>query len=574
MSDSKYFSTEVISINGVINLAWTAVCEIRERVKMLDENDAQRKRIEQQANLLAQIADDLTASKIGGFSQSCLVCLQNFQVAISECMDVCAKLKAASRVAMFCSVRDNREKMESLEKSMEKAQQNLQLALTVDVGRKIDELVEMVPEGQERAEANALNPYAGIYMGESTGKSRPYAVSRIRVSVKSNFMHVEWTDTRNLDEDIQRYELCFDDGRARNLSCDLQKVQHSTNKAMFTLSLGPPIVCGGRQYAISVRAVNSCGPGEWTRAEPEITRYVTAPAKPKKPEVTPYSATEVIVQTQLLCKEEQRGSPVHQCVVVYNDTNASNRSRIVFDIKHHDRMPIGNLSPNTTYTFRVAMVNEAGESEASEHCQAVTFPLIPGPPQELRVSSKRTSNLLKIRWKEPTVNPQAVSRYQVEMQHASKKRPWKHLKTVDHEKFSATATGLQSGERYHFRVRAYNSKEYCSEFSKVLEAKTRRGKAAQIAAATSAFVGGTLGAPVIGAVYGGVAAGETANENLRNKAKNKAKKVVAAGVGGGVGGAVLGTLGAPLVGGTFAAKAYYNVAGDSDEWSSQSSDDE
>lgn len=69
---------------------------------------------------------------------------------------------------------------------------------------------------------------------------------------------------------------------------------------------------------------------------------------------------------------------------------------------------------------------------------------------------------------------------------------------------------------------------------------------------------------------GGVAAGEAANENP----KNKAKKVVAAGIGGGVGGAVLGTLGAPLVGGTFAAKAYYDVAGDSDEWSSQSSDDE
>ena len=55
---------------------------------------------------------------------------------------------------------------------------------------------------------------------------------------------------------------------------------------------------------------------------------------------------------------------------------------------------------------------------------------------------------------------------------------------------------------------------------------------------------------------GGVAAGEAANENP----KNKAKKVVAAGIGGGVGGAVLGTLGAPLVGGTFAAKAYYDVA--------------
>lgn len=81
-------------------------------------------------------------------------------------------------------------------------------------------------------------------------------------------------------------------------------------------------------------------------------------------------------------------------VVVYNDINSSESSRLSCDIKHRDRdtvkMRIRSLSLDTTYIFRIIMVNEVGESMPSDSCEAVTTPLKPGPPQELRVSSKRT----------------------------------------------------------------------------------------------------------------------------------------------------------------------------------------
>ena len=51
----------------------------------------------------------------------------------------------------------------------------------------------------------------------------------------------------------------------------------------------------------------------------------------------------------------------------------------------------------------------------------VTTQLIPGPPRELRISSTCTDKMLKIHWKEPSLNPQAVDKYLVQMQKSCKK---------------------------------------------------------------------------------------------------------------------------------------------------------
>ena len=75
--------------------------------------------------------------------------------------------------------------------------------------------------------------------------------------------------------------------------------------------------------------------------------------------------------------------------------------------------------------------------------EVITTQLIPGPPRELRTSSKRLSKYIKIRWKEPKQNPQAVFQYHVQMQLAkSKATPWYDVTTVGKEKLSAKATDL------------------------------------------------------------------------------------------------------------------------------------
>lgn len=87
---------------------------------------------------------------------------------------------------------------------------------------------------------------------------------------------------------------------------------------------------------------------------------------------------------------------------------------------------IGNLSFDKLHHFRVRMVNEVGESKPSDQVQEITKLLIPGAPQELRVSSKRTDSSIKICWKEPISNPEAVEKYEVEVQ----RKNWNVTKTT------------------------------------------------------------------------------------------------------------------------------------------------
>ncbi len=100
--------------------------------------------------------------------------------------------------------------------------------------------------------------------------------------------------------------------------------------------------------------------------------------------------------------------------------------------------------------------------------------VLPGAPQCLRVSSKRTASLIKIRWQEPSYHAHAVHHY--EMQMRSKKTGWAQIATS--RKLSAEATKLSADTKYFFRVRAVNGSGRAGDFSEELEAETRFSKAA------------------------------------------------------------------------------------------------
>lgn len=189
---------------------------------------------------------------------------------------------------------------------------------------------------------------------------------------------------------------------------------------------------------------------------------------------------------------------------------------------------------------------------------------VPSAPWCLRVSTKRTANLIKIRWKEPELNAHAVNHY--EMQMRSKKSGWAEISTST--KCSAKATHLSSDTKYFFRVRAFNGRGESSDFSSEIEAETRLSKAARALLSPLVFLGGTIAGPVVGAGIGGVGAGLLAAEKIDNKA-GAATAGTAAGVAGAAGGAVLGTVGAPFVGGVAAHMFVHGMS-----WSPQSSDDE
>ena len=345
----------------------------------------------------------------------------------------------------------------------------------------------------------------------------------------------------------------------------------------FTIKLGGPKVFPGELYTIQVRAVNSHGPSEWS--EEVVFRFSKCPPeRPMIPVLKDTTPTRVTVIIELPM-EMHVISPVHSCAVEYvsvNDVKAQKWQRSTRDIKFNDigesvTMTIESLRPETKYTFRVIMINENGESQPSDEISTSTPQLIPGVPHDLRFSNKRTDKILKIRWNPPIENPQVVKVYEVQYKRAKSKRDkWTSIDPpVNRDKLSAKVEGLKTNTNYVFRVRAINYQGAKGPFTEDAENETRCGKASRLAAATGAFFGGVIGGPLIGAVGAGVASGVAAEDKSENTAAG-----VAAGVGGGVGGALLGTIGAPVIGGITAAGVYHMMGGEFDSVSPQTSDEE
>lgn len=221
-----------------------------------------------------------------------------------------------------------------------------------------------------------------------------------------------------------------------------------------------------------------------------------------------------------------------------------------------------------------------------EHVQILSVEIkaapsaVPGPPVNVRSSSKRTSSLIKLRWDPPNENPEAVYRYELQMKR--KNRDDYEFVTYSY-KLSAKATGLKSNTSYRFIVISRN-KAGKGNFSLEHKEKTRLGKFAVAALTPAVFIGGTVAAPFAGIVGGGVAGGVLGGasgvavaDSIDNKAGATTAGIttgvtagVAGGVAGAVGGGVVGTLGAPVIGGVLARKFVKH----GDEYSSQSSEDE
>ena len=218
------------------------------------------------------------------------------------------------------------------------------------------------------------------------------------------------------------------------------------------------------------------------------------------------------------------------------------------------------LQRNTTYFFEMRMCNAAGWSPFSDRLEVSTSQPIPGRPQNVRLSSKRTSKSLKLRWEPPDVYPEAVHEYSVLVRNA-KALEWKEKKSFMN---SMKFPNLESYEEYHFQVRALNSIGEAGDW-KEIKGKTPLSNVARGFLCAAAGVGGTLFGPVLGA-----SSGYNEAKDLIDP-KHKEKRVLA-GIAGSVAGVMIGTIGAPLMGYSTACAVYKSTG--CDETSPQTSDSE
>ena len=103
---------------------------------------------------------------------------------------------------------------------------------------------------------------------------------------------------------------------------------------------------------------------------------------------------------------------------------------------------------------------------------------VSGAPINVRVSTKRTQTLIKVRWQPSFVRPEAAVYYEVEMRPKKTFQilsSWKVVATCS--KFSGKATNLQPNTAYEFRVRAMNAEGTPSPYSETVMGTTKGGDA-------------------------------------------------------------------------------------------------
>ena len=107
----------------------------------------------------------------------------------------------------------------------------------------------------------------------------------------------------------------------------------------------------------------------------------------------------------------------------------------------------------------------------------------------------------------------------------------------------------------------------------MVQGETRYGVVGRGLATAAAFVGGTVGGPVIGSGGIGYLAASKAKE-VPESGTGKAAAAAAAGIGGAVGGFFLGIVAVPLMGFSTGLLANQKLRGHLDDISPQTSDDE
>ena len=128
----------------------------------------------------------------------------------------------------------------------------------------------------------------------------------------------------------------------------------------------------------------------------------------------------------------------------YNDLEGGNTGNANTTYTHID------LSPGTTYRYRVSAINGIGTGTASAHIEATTSPPTPpGAPTNLR--SKPGDGQVTLRWNVPTdTGGELITHYEYEQNGDG---IWH---TTGGTETSFTVSGLTNGEKYTFRVRAVN----------------------------------------------------------------------------------------------------------------------
>ena len=554
-------ATDIASLVGkVLNIA----LEVDRRIKEMLRFERNLMRLLEHSKKLGEFIAKLNDDKILIPSQ-CSRDLSNVYEVLCNCDKLCRSLDNQSVVKKLAFTTANWEKLMELEKELHQAVDLLHgillKAILVNQKHNADEQ----KKGYDTLLRNVINPDCGVRKGRSEIAVVLKAVSKPIVTIPPNTLTIEWVDKNNPPGSVSEYEVEYDCANQLTVNGTPDKLEWNGKKNRFSLSLCPPKVEIGQRYTVRVRALGKGSQGEWSIE----TLSEAVVGRPKKPLVPPSlracSPTEIEV-TVTYDEEATGNSRVRQYKVQYAkkyDDKADEWNSGTFEYAEQiQQFSISGLQADSVYLVRVKMINDYGESPPSDEVEVKTEGPIPDPPAEFRISSKRTPDMLKLRWKEPKLYAHTVLNYEVQYQLVKTRKPEEYItiSNIAGSQRSIKIRKLKTDTHYYFRIRGVNMNGR-GEYTEVIEGETRFSRAFMALAATGAFFATPFAAPAAAAIG--------AADSVNNKAG-----AVAAGVGAGIGGVLAGTIGLPIVGTATAVVAYKALSGDFEFNSPQTSDDE
>jgi hypothetical protein len=201
-------------------------------------------------------------------------------------------------------------------------------------------------------------------------------------------------------------------------------------------------------YVFKVVANNEDGKGSESEISKPIETNSIGPGEPGKPRAVCSSHNSITLEWS-----KPTSNPKHvKYTVSYREASSENwyakRNATV-----KERMEVKNLSPRTTYFFKVCAVSretEGPESEISE--PIVTKTLAPSKPTKVQIRNV-TSNSVQLKWSKPTSNSHLVASYKVYCQ-CELNQQWEEKCTVDREAKHIEIPDLTPSSRYSFIISA------------------------------------------------------------------------------------------------------------------------
>ena len=355
-------------------------------------------------------------------------------------------------------------------------------------------------------------------------------------------------------------EISYASATSTKLSNCKFKIDHEPGNDFYIFTIRE--LLPDTRYNFRAKTKNSEG---WSKPsdlrEGDTLSLPPKPTKPDHPIIKAYTKTEVNLTVQV----PEDTCSIKSPIIAWKVFGYSEDKEEFIYLKELDQndfiqksinLTVADLDPNQQYTLQLQAKNENGWSEPSDKFEIHIA--IPSTPKNVRVSSKRTHSLIKIRWNKP--DSSIITHYEVVGRTKKGKYSNEALK-VSHDKFSVTFTKLKQNTHYCFKVRTCNDHN-ASAWSEI-ETNTRIHKGIKAALSPAVWALGTVASPILTPIGTGAIAGVIANEASGKKA------AVAAGTAGTVGGVALGIVGAPLMGAGMAHGFVHGIDGLSDQ-----SDDE